>query len=855
MAKFDQNKRNRFKFRPTGFETLEDRKLLAGDSPWHNGALPTDVNADKVVTPVDALVVINELNRTGARDLALDSASGESSNLLDVSNDGWLQPLDALLVINRLNAEGETAAELALRDPSFNARLLANLNSSEALGSQNLLTAGDVKTLLKRASQASPSNDAIIAVVDRTGRILGVRVEDGVSATLKNDPAKLAFAIDGAVAKARTAAFFSSNEAPLPSRTIRFISQSTITQREVESSPNNTDQNYRGPGFVAPIGVGGHFPPEVPFTPQVDLFNIEHQSRDRKLLSLGNDGTAGSADDVSLRFRFNVNPLDIAQDASGSKDIVTKFLQAWPESYGVQAGTNPAALARGIATLPGGVPLYKIVTDAAGRPLPLTGNPQLPPVNLVGGIGVFFPGPDGFATHEQGFQPRVGQSEAQRTNASRVLEAEFIALAASAGADAPNLGVFGIAGANEFRRNFREFNTRLEPAPLFVQLNGRIDLVGITLEIFGPTPTTNSPIPGIDRLIQVGRSLGTLGTESGSDVKVLNDGTTYLAGQAVPEGWLVVPHDASDGSITGEEVEQIILRGINQANQTRAAIRLNVANNFRPGAKTRMVLSVADKSGNLLGVFRMPDATIFSIDVSIAKARNTAYYADAEDLQAADRVDFNHDNQFGTITNSLTGNGDSLPLGTALTNRTFRFLAEPRFPTGIELASNAANGLVNDASKTLAQQNPGLAQLIGPQSILQLPGINPKTGENLGQPLPFSVYADPNSDSTAAFDSFVPARNFRDPGDIGVKISGTDTLFAQANQNGVVFFPGSTPLYKNRALTGGFGVSGDGVDQDDVVTAAGQSGFTPEAAIRVDSFAVGNVRLPFQKYNRNPEGA
>jgi hypothetical protein len=62
----------------------------------------------------------------------------------------------------------------------------------------------------------------------------------------------LTFAIDGALAKARTGAFFGNNQAPLTSRTIEFISQTTITQQEVESDPNIPDINspFRGPGFV-----------------------------------------------------------------------------------------------------------------------------------------------------------------------------------------------------------------------------------------------------------------------------------------------------------------------------------------------------------------------------------------------------------------------------------------------------------------------------------------------------------------------------------------------------------------------------------------------------------------------------
>src|SRR5437879_5050739 len=94
------------------------------------------------------------------------------------------------------------------------------------------LTPSEVKALLDRASGASSSRDAIIAVVDRGGHILGVRVEDGVSPTITGNVANLTFAIDGAVAEARTAAFFANDNAPLTSRTIQDISQSTMTQRE-----------------------------------------------------------------------------------------------------------------------------------------------------------------------------------------------------------------------------------------------------------------------------------------------------------------------------------------------------------------------------------------------------------------------------------------------------------------------------------------------------------------------------------------------------------------------------------------------------------------------------------------------
>ncbi len=790
-------------------EQLEPRMTMNADCTvlTHNSSMPEDVTGDQLVSAIDALTLVNAINsKIPARSQCPQSASGESSVMLDVSADGLLSPIDVLLVINRLNAEAE-----ASRDPAIRERLRSELSGIEQLGAASLITELEVETLLKRASQASASHDAIIAVVDRTGRILGVRVEADVDSTLKADSAKLAFAIDGAVAKARTAAFFSSNAAPLTSRTIRFISQSTITQREVESSPGNTNPLFRGPGFVAPIGVGGHFPPEIAFAPQVDLFAIEHQSRDRQLLSTGPDEVAGTADDVQLQNRFNIRPYDVAIGAEA-------YFDEWPASIGVQSGSDLSAQSRGIATLPGGEPLYKLVAGAQGASTP----------NLVGGIGVFFPGPHGFASYEQGFVPSsqrggVPQSESSRTNAPRVLEAEFIAFAAAAGG-----GVASPIAA--FRRDVNEFNQYLAPLNNFVVLNGRIDLVGITLEIYGPTPTRNLPLPGVDQVIQLGRRLGPLGNASGED-QIVKGGNKYLAGQAVPEKWLVVPHAAQDGSLTAAQVEQIITQGIAEAEQTRAAIRLT--KDFRPGARTRMVFAVADKNGELLGVYRMPDATIFSIDVAIAKARNTAYYADASALLPQDRVDFNLDGVFGPISTSLTTQGDTLPLGTALTNRTFRFLVEPRYPTGAESSASPA-----------------------PQSILNLPGINPLTAENLfSAPLPFSVYADPLSKSTTAFDAFVPGRNFRDPGDVGVTIGDTGVHFPTANQNGVVFFPGSSPLYAQGKLAGGLGISGDGVDQDDVVTAASQVGFAAPDHLRVDQYVVGGVRLPFQKYNRNPQGA
>ena len=373
---------------------LESRSLMAGMPGYHNTSMPLDVDNDLQVTPLDALVVINQIN--SGNGIEGEDAENKPIAFCDVDDDGTVSPLDVLMVVNQLNIIFATSIPIV--DPPV------EIPSPFIAGP--IITESDVSTLLQRASMATSSNDAIIAIVDRSGRILGVRTEAVVDSMYAGREADLVFAIDGAVAKARTAAFFSNEQAPLTSRTIRFISQSTITQREVESNPDILDPEspLRGPGFVAPIGTGAHFPPVVANTPPVDLFAIEHQSRDSSDHP-GMDGIKGTSDDKNLSWRFDANPDFIPADAKS-------FLKTFPESYGLQSGRLINSQGRGIATLPGGMPLYKKRDDGT--------------LALVGGIGVFFPGPKGYASYEQNFVPSSvrgaagPQSNSDRLNAPKV---------------------------------------------------------------------------------------------------------------------------------------------------------------------------------------------------------------------------------------------------------------------------------------------------------------------------------------------------------------------------------------------------------------------------------------------------
>ena len=296
----------------------------------------------------------------------------------------------------------------------------------------DLLTTEDVQALLERAAAAANVNNAIIAVVDRNGTILGVRVESGVSPEITGNTTNLVFAIDGAVSLARTGAYFANDSAPLTSRTIQQISQTTITQREVQSNPDvpdpNGDSTLYGPGFVAPVGIKGHFPPGIMFTPQVDLYDIESTNRDSISSVTGT--------------RFNVPPQYIPAGAN----LVA------PESYGQVTGILPTAQARGIATLPGGVPHLQ------------------ERMSVVGGIGVFFPGTTGFATEENSPLNTPLLTNSKKPDYDQIARIH---------------GVRGGRGQRSCRRAALGPVNGAPALPGFTEPFGRIDLAGITLNLFG----------------------------------------------------------------------------------------------------------------------------------------------------------------------------------------------------------------------------------------------------------------------------------------------------------------------------------------------------------------------------------
>ena len=80
----------------------------------------------------------------------------------------------------------------------------------------------------------------------------------------------------------------------------------------------------------------------------------------------------------------------------------------------------------------------------------------------------------------------------------------------------------------------------------------------------------------------------------------------------------------------------------------------------------------------------------------------------------------------------------------------------------------------------------------------------------------------------------------------------TATNVDAAVPNGITIFPGGFPLYRNGVLIGAIGVSGDGVDQDDLISASGAALFPAPAAIHADQTIYRGTRLPYAKFPRDP---
>jgi len=246
----------------------------------------------------------------------------------------------------------------------------------------------------------------------------------------------------------------------------------------------------------------------------------------------------------------------------------------------------------------------------------------------------------------------------------------------------------------------------------------------------------------------------------------------------------------TSNSLTAADVTTIIAHGAQQANITRSAIRQPL------GSNARVSIAVVDANGVVLGIFRTPDAPVFGFDVSVQKARTAAF------LSRTNAGALLGGAGFGSYVTRAANDGMQLNGAIALSDRAIGFLHRPFFPDGI---NNTAPG-------------------------------------------PFSPPIDQWSVFNVGLQSDIIKANLQ--ADLGGALLPCTSL--PNLPNGLQIFAGSIPLYKNGELVGAIGISGDGIDQDDLIAAGGSVGYTPPIGIRSDQFFIRSVRLPFVKFPRSP---
>ena len=342
---------------------------------------------------------------------------------------------------------------------------------------------------------------------------------------------------------------------------------------------------------------------------------------------------------------------------------------------------------------------------------------------------------------------------------------ELIAVAAASGLAAPTdrrANQITVDGRTLRYVDSEAISSNPATAPPFASINGVAGAL-INVSGYGGAP------------IVAGVAFGTPASGYRADTSLAFAGTgAYVLVDAanVPR---YPPIAGSDGLLTQNEVAQTLKSGLAVAARARAQIR-------RPlGSAAQVSVVVVDTKGVVLGLVRSQDAPVFGTDVAVQKARTAAFFSNvnaASQLSALPPANYptppasSSIAAYVTAARAFLNDPTAFANGIAYSNRAIGNLARPYFPDGI---SGTANG-------------------------------------PFAKPLPpWSVFND-GLQLDLVFNNLVAGVG----GDPVVGCTGDATL-----PNGIQIFAGSVPIYRGGVLVGAVGVSGDGIDQDDMVAFLG----------------------------------
>lgn len=280
--------------------------------------------------------------------------------------------------------------------------------------------------------------------------------------------------------------------------------------------------------------------------------------------------------------------------------------------------------------------------------------------------------------------------------------------------------------------------------------------------------------------------------------------------------------------LSADEVKTILQKALGIANKTRAQIRLP------SGSQARVTITVVDHLGKILGMVSTRDPALFGADVSVQKARTAALFSSSDadtflgSLPTARYIDTSGASVHAASSSapgsyvaplrSFISSGTTL-LGDgtiAWSARSIGNFARPYYPDGIQ--SSADTGPLSKPAGQWSVFSTGLQLDVSLNSLLQhvlfVAGV---VGSDV---TPGCAGTDIAVNGTGALTGTI------------TKIGTAGTRLA----NGLQIFPGGMPIYRNGTLVGAIGVSGDGVDQDDMIAFLGLD----EAGVQLAS-GVGNA--------------
>lgn len=475
-------------------------------------------------------------------------------------------------------------------------------------------------------------------------------------------------------------------------------------------------------------------------------------------------------------------------------DLVQPFVS------GQQLG--PKAVPLGLSADPGGIPLYKEASIGS-----LTG------AAVVGGVGVEIgctaldacaacsstgascAAADGDCNseveHSYGFDPLV-------TDFDRHLE-ERIAIAAVAGFEAPV-----DRRANRIFVDGKTLRYADDEGAGAATTADCVDLGGTFVPLFTDTTSCATITAGVRHGSAASGVLETTFGELRAELLVDASGFDRYP-----------PIDGSD--LSASEVRAILTNALEIAELTRAQIR-------RPlGTPARVSISVVDVDGTVLGLVRSPDAPVFGIDVSLQKARTAAFFSSTV---AADRL--------GNA--AFTDASPDMAVRVYL-DRARVFLSTRALFAGAPIS--AADVLTGDIA------------------------FSDRAGGNLSRPFfPDGIDGNASGPFSHDFDDWSPFSTglqldlvatgvLEALGCLGSSVTAAGSCSAVAElPNGIQIFPGSVPIYRDRVLVGGLGISGDGVDQDDLIAFLGLH----NAGIETGT-GIGNAPVDMRADNLSVDGS